>query len=419
MANEKNKIESSGFSIKKGLSSKKAEVEKLIVQSKDELSASILQPSAIPYIRLPPAQSSYSVGTSSNNPAKQCLPYRSRRKSPKKAQPNIPHGRNLDVGHYTPHIPLIRLPCEPDVPRALRGYRPKGRFPFLKLPGELRNKIYAYVIKKKHYAIEWVCDNNKSKSLTHWIREARGMPGPYLKLTPENAVRRRALDTAKGRTPQRLPDEYFGRTDVAILLVCKQMHEEASSVLYSECTFAFHGIRALDHFLDCLQPAAKASISQIFIKYRAYGYPEYVSNQCWKDRHDRRWETLCWRVADECTSLTKLSLDLRLNKSPVSFCGFDEIEAAGIGAQWIRPLRAFQYIGIKRCSARVHCSVKERSVLEWGSWSIRKEILGDSWDQEIESERDSFGRGKLRKEPKEIKEGRVLRITAAGNVEED
>ena len=98
--------------------------------------------------------------------------------------------------------------------------------------------------------------------------------------------------------------------------------------------------------------------------------------------------------------MTYLSLDLTLNKSPVSFCAFDDVEIAGIGAQWVRPLRAFQDVGIKRCLLRVHCPVKERSVLKVESWKLRKEILGDLWDEKAEKERDAFGRDKPRKAAK-------------------
>ncbi len=325
----------------------------------------------------------------------------------------------LDLRHYSPDIPLIRLPCEPDVPRALRGFQPRGTFPFLDLPGELRNRIYDYAIATNHYAMEWVCDNKKSKSLTYRLPKISSTSGPWLKLTADAALRRRALHPSGGRVRLRLPDDYFRTTPVALLLVCKQMHEEASSVFYSKNTFDFHGIGALNHFLNYLQPTAKMSITKLIIKYRAYGYPEYIPNQYCKDMHDRSWEKLCWRVADECTSLTKLRLDLTLNKSPVSFCAFDDVEDSGLGAQWIRPLRAFQYIGIERCWARVHCSVKDRSVLEWASWNIRKEIIGDLWDQEAENERDPFGREKLNKEPREVRKGRVLRITADGGVEDN
>lgn len=270
--------------------------------------------------------------------------------------------------------------------------------------------------------IEWLNNNNKNKTLTYRLRrEPTGrMPGPYLMLNAAAAHRRNALNRPGRSTLQHLPEEYYGKVPVAPLLVCKKMHEEASSVFYSKSAFNFHGLRALDHFLDKLQPIAKTSITQLFIRYRAYGHPEETINKCFKYRHDRRWEQLCWRVGDECTSLTHLSLNITLNKSPVSFCAFDDVEAASLGAQWIRPLCAFQGVNIKRCWARVHCSVKDRPVLELESYNIRKEILGDKWDEEAESKRDGFGRDiepKPKDKAKELPVATTIRISTNGEVE--
>jgi len=421
MANNKNKNKNKRANVKKGLIGRKTEIEKLIVQSKHDLYTDIWLSPDKAKVRLPAARPSSSKSTSMRLPKGLILRHVSHHRSPQKVLPGLPEDRTykiLDIRHQVPQMPLVRIPCEPEIPRALRQYKPKGQFPFLELPGELRNKIYDYSIKDNHYAIEWIGNCEKSKSLTYWLRTISRTAGPCLKLDVAAAQRRHLVnDYRRGKTPERLPKDYFGATHVALLLACKQMHEEASSVFYSKCAFDFHGLHALDHFLNNLQPTAKTSITKLFITYRAHGNAEKTEEQCWKVKHDRRWEKLCWRMADECTSLTHLSLDLTLNKSPVSFCAFDDVEIAGIGALWVRPLRAFQDVGIKRCWLRVHCPVKERSVLEVESWKLRKEILGDLWDEKAEKERDAFGRDKPRKAAKNVKRGGTMRISADGGVE--
>lgn len=419
---------------KKTCGSKKAELDKPIVQSKEATHVLIVQSKenvsaymdrSPPKICLPPGHPNATVMTApSMRPSVRKYPHVSRQISPKQVQPcsiQDSEDKILDIRHQYPGMPLLRIPCEPEGRGPLRNFQPKGVFLFLNLPGELRNKIYGYVIKKYHYMIEWVDNKCRNKSLTYWIPDKNGKKsGPFLRLKTATAHRRHMLDSPGGRVRQRLPVDYFRKTPVAPLLVCKQMHKEASSVFYSKCTFDFHGLRALDHFLDKLLPVAKSSITHLFIKYRAYGHPEETVNKWIKYKHDSRWEMLCWRISEECSSLTHLSLNLTLNKSPVSFCAFDDAEVSGLGAEWILPLHAFRGVNVKRCWARVHCPVKERSVLELESWKIRKEILGKNWDEEAENERDAFGRDikpKPEQVPKELTASAVIRICADGQVE--
>lgn len=203
----------------------------------------------------------------------------------------------------------------------------------------------------------------------------------------------------------------------ALLSVCRQLNKEASTVFYSKSTFTFHGLGALRSFLDRLSPLSKESITRLAIIYRQYGNPERTEDSPWKTEHDRLWERLCWRVADECVSLTHLTLDLTLNKSPISFVPFDEAGEEGLGAQWIKPLWAFQDVGIERCWGRIRCSSKARSVLEVESWKMRKEILGDRWDDEAEAHRDPYGFRASGHDKQAMKRGMVLRLRADGTVE--
>ncbi|KAK4690425.1 hypothetical protein P7C71_g6363, partial [Lecanoromycetidae sp. Uapishka_2] len=363
----------------------------------------------------------------------------------------------LDVRHEYPGMPLVRVPCQPERSIAIPNFKPKGTFPFSRLPGELRNKIYDIVIEAKHYHMEWINNNkdkekdnkngnrnkpkhkhknenntnktknkNKNKSLTYWTTSNDGTNrkvGPHVGLKAAAAHRRRALDSPGGRTRQHLPNDYYGRIPVAPLLVNKLMHEEASSVFYSKNTFDFHGLRAIAHFLDQLQPTAKASLARLVINYRDYGHPKYTIDKYWKRRHDIRWELLCWRIADECTSLTSLSLDLTLNKSPVAFCTFDDVrldERSDPSVEWMCLLRPFQGVNIKHCWVRVRCSLLEWPVLELESRKIRQEILGEYWNEQDESQRDGFGfeikrRGEA-KEAKMVPRSVVLTMTAEGEL---
>ena len=55
-------------------------------------------------------------------------------------------------------------------------------------------------------------------------------------------------------------------------------------------------------------------------------------------------------------------------QSPLRFAPFDLVEA-GIGAQWIKPLWAFQDVGIQRCQVRLHCLREDRESSVHRTWT--------------------------------------------------
>lgn len=397
---------------KKGMLGKKANVDKLIEEAnkKNSLSGTKLPPGTAS-VRLPPLQPNSQV-----NPRG---PSQMRQQQPKKVVPGLIQDQKLVFSESEslncPGNPFVCLPREPNTKRALR-YAPKGCFPFLKLPGELRNKIYDYAIVKQYYEIGWVDNNHKNKSLTYRLPKLGRAYGPHLESGA--ARRRRQLDCSR-RVPsqKRLAEGSIYPGPAAFLAVCSKTHQEASTVFYSKSTFAFHGLGSLRHFLDKLSPVATEALTRLIIKYRAYGEPNRTEDQMWKAKHNRLWEDLCWRIADQCSSLTHLALDLTLNKSPLCFAPFDLADKAGIGAQWIKPLWAFQDIGIQRCWVRLHCLSKDSSVLEVESWKVRKEILGPLWNEEAEAQRDASGFERRHSGSKEVKKGMVLRLRVDGGLE--
>ena len=396
---------------KKSMVGKKNEIDKLIEASKNASSASVSKPvgRAIRSSSTPQAK----IVSQAAQKGKAWHPQARQRTqgyqiprvpSPKKIIPGLPEPQHLILDQRSPaspQKPLVRLPCEPPTPRALR-YERNGVFPFLDLPGEIRNQIYDLAIVKDEYRLVWVNNNHKSKSLTY--RHPRSTTTSKIVLPKEPvlpkdaAQRRRSLDIKNKPKAirERLPSDYYGAIPTTLLLVNKQTHDEAASVFYAKSTFHFHALGTLRHFLDQLTPVATKSITNLALKYQAYGNPQFKDSRPWKAKHDRLWDDLCWRVADEC-SLKNLLLDLTLNTSPTSFCSLDEAEFEGIGAAWIRPLWAFQDINLQRCWARIRCPSKEDSVLEVESWKLRKDILGDAWDDEVESGRDAYGYSKSRK----------------------
>ena len=410
---------------KKSMIGKKNDIDKLIEASKNISSANVSKPvgrairgSRTPQTKIiPQAVQKGKAWHPRAGPRAQGH----RIPSPKKIVPGLPEPRYLILDQRSPaspQKPLVRLPCEPTTPRALR-YERHGVFQFLELPGEIRNQIYDLAIVKDEYKIVWVNDNHKSKSLTY--RNPRSTTTSRIVLPKEPvlpkdaAQRRRSLDIKykPKAIRERLPSDYYGPIPTTLLLVNKKMHDEAASVFYAKSTFHFHALGTLRHFLDQLTPVATKSITTLAIKYQAYGHPQFRDNRLWKAKHDRLWAKLCWRVADEC-SLKNLLLDLKLNAAPTTFCTLDEAEFEGIAAAWIRPLWAFQDIDLQRCWVRLRCASKEDSVLEVESWKLRKDILGDAWDDEAESKRDAYGYPTSRKS-KEVVQGENPMVLSISN----
>lgn len=411
---------------KKSLASNKAGIEKLIGASKGKsfsesrLTIPSLSEGAA-NVRLPPHQPMLSqpmtLMATRASATRQSLHHI-------RPTDTAPHSQGLPQGKYfirgqrnekTPETPLVRLPYEPSTPRALRHYKPEGRFPFLDLPGELRNKIYDYAITKEHYAIEWVGNTQKSKSLTYRLpRPTRAHPP---KLEPGAARRRRLLDYHHRRVhPTHLAEDDVHPGPTVLLFICKSISEEAASVLYSKSMFHFHGLRALRHFLHHLRPGTTKSITRLALTHQAYGHPVKTEDRRWKEKHDHLWEQLCWRVTDNC-SLIQLSLKLRLPRSPTLFSAFDKVRATDIGTRWIMSLWAFQDAGIQRCWGQIHCLSKSRSELQKESLRMRKEIIGELWDDEAEGMRDDYGYDRGMKSSKDIKRGMVLRLRVDGGLE--
>ena len=402
------KTQAPGRATKKSLIGKRAAIDKLIEEEnrKKALSGTKLPPGIV-NVHLPPLKL-----TSHDNPHR---PSPLSRAQPRKIIPGLTQDQILYPSAsehlYCSKKPLVLFPREPNTKRALR-YTPQGHFPFLKLPGELRNRIYEYTVTRQYYEVGWVDNNHKSRTLTYWLPKLGKASEPNLEA--DTARRRRQLDCCRRAPSQkRLAEGSIHAGPAALLAVCRKMHDEACSVFYSKSSFTFNGLGALRHFLDHLSPVAMESLTQLSIKYRAYGEPNRTEDQKWKAKHDQLWEDLCWRIADQCTSLTRLSLDLTLNKSPLWFAPFDLADKAGIGARWIIPLWAFQDVGIQQCKLRLHCLSKDDSVLEVESWKIRKEILGASWDEGAEATRDAYGYEKTLR----TKKAMVIRLRTDGQVE--
>lgn len=239
---------------------------------------------------------------------------------------------------------------------------------FFRLPGELRNQIYAYAFgDPQEIHIKPLA---KNKGLTH-SRALKPRKGKTV-TAPDGAAtekRRRRFDLARRLHSKEPPAEYQTPAGVAALLqVSRQIHRETWHVFYARHAFAFTSHKVLQRFLSALNPHYKAAIRHLKLQYQTYGEPYHTENQQWKDAEDRRWVQACRRAAEDLSALEELHIKLRINDCPLRF----ELEA-----NWPAPLLAFRGRGLRRVYTLLSaCSDHYSALCKSYAKVVSRELLG-------------------------------------------
>lgn len=240
-----------------------------------------------------------------------------------------------------------------------------GAETFLNFPGEIRNMIYGYVFPRELYEI--CCLDKSAKSLTYRFGT---QPSKGPRLDPSVVRRRRLWDYPRRiRSNEHIPLYELSPGPAAILLTCKQIHEEASSLLYNNSTFTFSSLRALSTFLNTIRISCKQSIRSLHLKHYTAGNLGLTNTNKGQEGYDQKWLDLCWKVRHELCNLKELSIVLTINDTPLVF---------GEEATWKAPLLAFSGIGLKRCSIVLKGRTID-TVLEVEAYKLCQFLLGDNF----------------------------------------
>ncbi|KAI9880076.1 MAG: hypothetical protein M1830_005608 [Pleopsidium flavum] len=232
------------------------------------------------------------------------------------------------------------------VPRHLHQSPPSRGFPFLKLPAELRNKIYDYVFEK--HVLE-ILPLTRNRGLTHWDRKSKKSK-PVLRKWRSLCVRGRS--ERQGRSERRL--DKWPRADplpglAALLLTCKQIHLETHHLLYGQITFLFTSQAVLHRFMTALGPSCLGAIQSIKLQHHTHGEPYLQRNRVWKKAYDSKWAELCQQAAEKMTGLRELDIKLSICDWPTEL---------NLKARWALPLLAFAGHQLKK--AKVELELKGR-----------------------------------------------------------
>ncbi|KAL9612863.1 MAG: hypothetical protein Q9167_002547 [Letrouitia subvulpina] len=375
---------------RKGLLAKKAEIEKLINEAKKTqvVSASKL------YSRLPrrnavkgPPPRPKKV---SNQTAIIRLPSPKPGVSPTVKHilydlpPDIPVPKPKQLSN--PNSVVVRLP--PNGSSAIPAARKPCGKSFCDLPGEIRNRIYDFCFPAETFEIHRIRSLGKAITELTYTRYQANQPstvsGP--RISREAARRRRLFDLPRRlRTFETVPLYELLPGPAALLLTCRKINAEATSIFYSKATFSFQHMRPLRKFLDALRPSTRRLIRTLVLSHQTASLPALAKDNWSKNRHDWKWKDLCWQIAGECEGLEALTLHLVIHDKPFE---------TGPDAVWMDPLYAFKDLHFKHCWVTLrHCYPKFDAVMEVEAYKIRKLLMGENFREPTAADRLAGGRG--------------------------
>ena len=189
--------------------------------------------------------------------------------------------------------------------------------PFLRLPPELRNKIYLLALTSEEYFIDW---ETEEVNLTYARLCCPHTPlfRNVIRNTNDVAHLAGLLYTyhmeacCPGSGIMSLREIPSGPG--SLLLTCRRINEEATPIFYGRSAFHFASRTVLRKFRTSLGPSARKSIRTLRIAYaeaRLESGP--VVSAAWHTKDEKEWGRTCMDVARSFTGLEELTLRLEFD----------------------------------------------------------------------------------------------------------
>lgn len=142
-----------------------------------------------------------------------------------------------------------RYKCSPSCAHYIKSMnRNSVVSPFLRLPGEIRNKIYGFVVGGHHIRIGYTPHLHQSKTIKGEPHRIHVGGGFFHHLAARGKPSRRY---------QKAQSLHLG-----LLRVCRQVYGEAALLPYSANMFSFRDDRVMMRCLKTLRPAQKRAMGQ-------------------------------------------------------------------------------------------------------------------------------------------------------------
>ena len=258
-------------------------------------------------------------------------------------------------------------------------------FPFLDLPGELRNKVYGYFFDAQHYKIQFM--SRKVKALTYVLPN---LPRCYDPKVPLTAARRRRQHDYPRRVRSNegdIPPFELMPGPCALLNAHPRIGQEAAPFFYAIQTFSFSSCRVLNKFMNMLSQSSKEAITDVRLHHFTAGYPRFnfieyrhkPSNEIrqyltepYKLLNDHLWEDTLWRLGTEMCNLEKLALHEIINEIPM------EVHEK---AYWREPLsEALSGMPkLREVNIKFKSFHADATVLEVEAYKLQQELLAEPY----------------------------------------
>ncbi|KAF2661370.1 hypothetical protein K491DRAFT_710944 [Lophiostoma macrostomum CBS 122681] len=192
----------------------------------------------------------------------------------------------------------------------------RQQFPFLKLPGELRNRIYEYALTDPVNTITITSKRPGTSRASRKLMTRSDFAAQQQHIAGRDLTRVE-VDNLKDAKHAGQPWKWFlnGRLNPNLLQVCKQIHQEATSFLYSGNHFQIMHHKALNNFL-----------------HQCGNNIEYIEIISLKQCHDPGWRAgLCgaFRKLKEAVNLKALILE----DTFLAYLHFDDFYL--VGKEWL------------------------------------------------------------------------------------
>ena len=184
--------------------------------------------------------------------------------SPLRPVPNTLHAPNLDIENRSALLQLHMLlrPCASELIVCSTKWNARES-PFLKLPPEIRNRIYSFALGGYHIHIDYKEPSSRYRRINFVTRKVP-IPGGFYNRTlrmhggvnddlPKN-------HHLADRAP--LPKNEF---TLGLLCTCRQVYREACLLPYELNAFSFYSASVfLKKFMPSLKPCQKRAINSLF-----------------------------------------------------------------------------------------------------------------------------------------------------------
>lgn len=245
---------------------------------------------------------------------------------------NLEHTKQNEIARFAaseraPPSPVLQKPATQDGVPTRMDLVPENLPSLLRLPGEVRMKIYNYLWDSYRVSIE-----------------RNAFISPRYKLS-YNELGKRDPNTHK-LYHDTSSQELFS---TGLIFTCKCIYRETLQLLYSNTHFVFCTTHSARRFLDTVTPDAKAAIKHLELRNTTYNEPLLNEHRTFKRRSDIAWSSVCERFARDLTALQTLDLDSTIFGWPLPL---------HVDGTWSRPYMHF-------------CGFRETGRLTWVNVNLR------------------------------------------------